>query len=406
MSLSSRVNVFLERARQFSSISPVKSASLYEKDLGRQHQERTMSSEIGMRHSLKSVTRQESDKKHMLGELEIMIEDFFKSRYDVSKKLQTFKHKELKIITDLKKTLDIELEKNKIDDMHTFENLCREKTEKFIQIVKEEAIAMDKKLLDLAKENSKLKQILSEKNIELIDKKNHDSKGNLNSALSRLSNLKNIPKKSCSQLSGLFRITTPDQIPEIIDKIIYKNEEEILCMLTQEIIEKVEESKKNIQSLSISLQKKREYSTALSQKIEDIKNKISISKINHRGSIKDFPKPKELMIYEENLIESIKYPNREFKNPTFGSINDCNYMIGSRDKNDYQVKGLYDKERKKSGEIKSEEVKVGILVDDDELFMADKDNDIGKCADDLTGLSFTAKEILDEVYDQILAEWE
>lgn len=406
MSLSSRVNVFLERARQFSSISPVKSASLYEKDLGRQHQERTMSSEIGMRHSLKSVTRQESDKKHMLGELEIMIEDFFKSRYDVSKKLQTFKHKELKIITDLKKTLDIELEKNKIDDMHTFENLCREKTEKFIQIVKEEAIAMDKKLLDLAKENSKLKQILSEKNIELIDKKNHDSKGNLNSALSRLSNLKNIPKKSRSQLSGLFRITTPDQIPEIIDKIIYKNEEEILCMLTQEIIEKAEESKKNIQNLSISLQKKREYSTALSQKIEDIKNKISISKINHRGSIKDFPKPKELMIYEENSIENIKYPNREFKNPTFGSINDCNYMVGSRDKYDYQVKGLNDKERKKSGEIKSEEVKVGILVDDDELFMADKDNDIGKCADDLTGLSFTAKEILDEVYDQILAEWE
>ena len=164
MSLSKRVNVFLERARQLQSASPklskkppspVKSNSPYEPKPT----------------SPTTSIKQTSIENDLVQNLETMIETFLKTRTETSKRLDLHKQKESKFIEGIKKSLEFEIEKKKSSGLLEMEKEFKEKTEKVLMIVKQEALNVDKKLVEMQNENLKLKQALSEKNIEVIDKK-------------------------------------------------------------------------------------------------------------------------------------------------------------------------------------------------------------------------------------------
>lgn len=164
MSLSKRVNVFLERARQLQSASPkllakprspVKSTSPHEPKPA----------------SPTAPIKQTNIENDLLQNLETMIETFLKTRTETSKRLELHKQKESKFIEEIKKSLEFEIERKKSSGLAEMEKEFKEKTEKVLMIVKQEAMNIDKKLVEMQNENLKLKQALSEKNIEVIDKK-------------------------------------------------------------------------------------------------------------------------------------------------------------------------------------------------------------------------------------------
>lgn len=409
MSLSNRVNVFLERARQFSSTSPIKTTYSQKKIPTKAQQEKTLPGEIRSKSSSKLQTKRENSQQNLVVDLEDMINDFLKSRCDANKKLHTHKQKELKIISDLKQTLDIELEKSRSQDIYSFEKLCQEKTEKVLLIVKEEAIAMDKKLLKLTHENIRLKQILSEKNIEIVDKKLWDERSNVKGILTKLSTLKSISKKSLNKLSELLRATHPNQVPHVIQKILNSNEKEILCMLSLEILEKNEEFEKDLQLLKESLQVKSDYSLSLSEKVRDLEIQLGILPTVHRGSIKDYPKPKEIIIPDEYSLDSLKDPI----NPSFGSKTEENYNFfstpfGQGGRVESSIEFKQDSYSIFSGNNQSQEIlkKPSMQTDDDELFMIDKYANMTPSEENSLRHTISAHEVLENIYGEILTEFE
>ncbi|OMJ81950.1 hypothetical protein SteCoe_17490 [Stentor coeruleus] len=409
MSLSNKVNVFLERARQFSGTSPIKTTYSQKRIPTKTQQEKTLPNNMQSKSSSKFQSKSDLSQQNLVVDLEDLINDFLKSRCDANKKLHTHKQKELKIISDIKQTLDIELEKSKSQDISSFEKLCQEKTEKVLLIVKEEAKAMDKKLLKLTHENTKLKQILSEKNIEIVDKKLWDERTNIKTILTKLSTSKSISKKSLSKLSELLRATNPNQVAKVIEKILNNNENEILCMLSLEILEKTEEFEKDLQLLKESIQVKREYSFSLSEKIRDLEMQCGILPIIHRGSIKDFPKPKEIIIPDEYSLDSLKDPI----NPSFGSKPEENYNFfsapfGQGGRVESSIEFKQDSYSIFSGNNQSQEMlkKPSVLTDDDELFMIDKYASMSPSEENSLRHAISAHEVLENIYGEILTEFE
>lgn len=162
MSLSKRVNVFLERARQIQTASPKLQMSSRSPVKSNQHSKPA---------SPTLPTRQEKIEKDLLENLESMVETFLKTRNETSKRLEIHKQKESKFIEEIKKSLELEIEKKKSLGLAELEKEYKEKTDKVLKIVRQEALNIDRKLVEIQSENLKLKQKLSEKNIEVIDMK-------------------------------------------------------------------------------------------------------------------------------------------------------------------------------------------------------------------------------------------
>ena len=169
MSNANRANVFLERARQLSSSSPLKN-NYSSKSPGTSFEERPSNSSIKQDRRLVHTPSQ-STEPDIINTLETMIDDFLMSRYSTHKKIENHKQNEFRVITELKKTLDAEIEKSKTNDMKVLEKVYKDKADKVLMIVKQEALSMDKKLSAFREENNRLKQALSEKNIQAVDAK-------------------------------------------------------------------------------------------------------------------------------------------------------------------------------------------------------------------------------------------
>lgn len=112
-----------------------------------------------------------STEASLISDIEQMIDSFLRNRTDTLKRVISTQHKESKFVEEVKKTIEAEKQKSKNSGFADIEKEYKDKAEKILMIVKQEASRIDAKLVELQAENSKLKFQLSEKNIEAVDKK-------------------------------------------------------------------------------------------------------------------------------------------------------------------------------------------------------------------------------------------
>ena len=182
MSLSKRVNVFLERARNLQPTSPklsnpARSPTKHLED----RQGKPSSPAITQAKQLKPPPE-----ASLISDIEQMIDSFLRNRSDTLKRVISTQHKELQFVEEVKKTIEAEKLKSKNSGFANIEKEYKDKAEKILMIVKQEASRIDAKLVEFQAENLKLKLQLSEKNIEAVDRKLQKEIFNIEQVLNEL----------------------------------------------------------------------------------------------------------------------------------------------------------------------------------------------------------------------------
>ena len=375
MSITNRVNVFLERARQLSSTSPIKSPYVSKSPL-KSHEERLLQND--------STIRQERKISHLSkinsvpnngNNLESMVEDFLKSRYTAHKKRENHNEKELKVITELKNTLDLEIEKSKINtNNQSLEKTYNEKADKVLMIVKHEAMNMDKKLKTLQEENIKLKQMLSEKNIEIVDAKINRKRLTVQEILQMFSSRFNGELELPEEFSTSTAILRNNikGIMQKYEKYIKNIDNNDIYHVTTLMCFKI------LEIQDIHTEEYAKYSKILSQQQDVariIQEKLKNSQENHR-----------------KIKQALGEKNAKV------SISSCNKADLKSDNANYQNKEEHKEKIQFSAEI----------INEDEIFMTtsesvEKDQDFLQSS---SKLSLNASGILYNIYEEILDDAE
>jgi hypothetical protein len=342
MSITNRVNIFLERARQLSSSSPLKTTKVSKTS---PHGDKL---NVQQSKPAKKLTRP-VPKSDIVHSLESMIDDLLESRYSVNKKIESHKQKELSVITELKKILDVEINKNKITDLQSCEKLYKEKNEKVLAIVRQEALNMDKKLSEITAENFKLKQALTAKNIEFVDKKIFGEK--INGIITdKAHKTGNFDSQIKSILLLGYKNLFSDKIDDLIADIVGDNEYNLIPEICSALCE--------IKNTSYKLEL-------------DISNSFDLT-TKHIGNLR--LKIKDNPFYSQDNYEA-----------NFGDNSlDYDYRIEDNRKNQ-------DSTQKSFGNT--------MYFDEDEIFMTNT-------PEVPESISITPKSILDSIYEEVLKDIE
>jgi hypothetical protein len=286
MAISTRVNVFLERARMLSSSSPkVQNKS---KSPTRMQEDRSLRVNSPFQtHTRKGSTGKIAE-NDPITEMETTLNDFMRSRYNISKTIESHKQIEQRFIRDLKSTLEGEIEKNKYNEHGNGERSYKEKAEKVLMIVKEQALSIDRKMNQLKQENAQLKQMLTEKNLEMVDQKLNEERANVGffiDEMAKKSARRGFEREEISRIAALadFKMR-PKQLEDLITQIIQNNEKEMIGEICRSIVEKQNEFDIHFESLKITIEEKRSYSEFLTQKLKAIKEgKNFVEQKNNRN---------------------------------------------------------------------------------------------------------------------------
>lgn len=320
MSAANRVNVFLEKARMLSSSSPTK--NIYaSKSPSRIPPAKSPRFVSPMKQERKTISgTRTSAEPDLINNLENMIEDFLKSRYSAHEKIQSYKENEFKVITELKETLDAEIEKSKANDINNWEKHYKDKAEKVMMIVKQEAMNMDKKLVEIRNENIILKQRLSEKNIEEVDKKIFIEARSVHGILNRLGEK---VEEFLTEKGGICIATlmtfkpSPVECAGLIKKIVADSDQDLTPNIAQEIV-KVQSSLKEFKAkFEVLLKKKTETKEKILKQIEkelELIDEKEKEKENEKEKEKVKEEKQKTISEEENKIIEEKPLNSDMSN--------------------------------------------------------------------------------------------
>lgn len=102
-----------------------------------------------------------------LTEIENLVESLMKTRQNLDEKIKEQQEKEFEVISMIKDSLSKSKAKEEQFDsvqaaeMYLLFRAYKKKTEKLLEVVREEAQVMDKKLSELQKENERLKSLIA-----------------------------------------------------------------------------------------------------------------------------------------------------------------------------------------------------------------------------------------------------
>ena len=307
--MANRVNVFLERARQLSSISPLKIPA---KTPTKSADDKTARS-ISPNSSEKPFqSNKKTNDPDVINNLESMIENFLQSRYNIHKKIENHKQKELKVISELKKTLEDQIEKSKSNDLQICEKIYQAKAEKVLMIVKQEALNMDKKLAALNEENFRLKKALLEKKIEYVDNKILGKVLNADEVVAKLAQ-KSFAKGSEESIEKIVNLKRFCEFDEVFQNI--QDFEEVYHEICWKIIEIRKDSKEFNEKAEKRLENMKKIAENISLQIKKIENgrhldenteKYVIKLEGYQESIFSIQKKEEKQSFESNHLENIE----------------------------------------------------------------------------------------------------
>lgn len=337
MSAANRVNVFLEKARMLSSSSPTK--NIYaSKSPSRMPSAKSPRVVSPMKQEKKNISAtRTSAEPDLINNLENMIEEFLKSRYSAHEKIQNYKENEFRVIAELKETLDVEIEKSKANDVNNWEKHYKDKAEKVMMIVKQEAMNMDKKLVEIRNENSQLKQRLSEKNIEEVDKKIFTESRSINGILNRLCEKaeKVLTEKGRICIATLMTFKPlPVECAGLIKKIVADADQDLTPNIAQEII-KVQNSLKEFKTkFEVLLKNKKELKEKILKQIEREQERIDEQKKKTKIILEDENKITEEKLSEISNLDSLSHtdPNEIIGEKT-SDVDSLNYTESESKKN-------------------------------------------------------------------------
>jgi hypothetical protein len=264
MSLSKRVNVFLERARNLHSTSP----KLTQKSRSPVKQLETYSPKNSFTPSSKPC-----QENPLIADLEQMIDSFLRSRTDTLKRVENTSQKERKFIEEVKKTIESEKIKSKNSGISDMEKEYKEKAEKILAIVKQEASRIDRKLVELQAENLKLKQQLTEKNLEVVDKKLLREVYSVDQVLSNLSSdlkvndQKEVTKKLLNIKGTVYDGSLDSEIFHLLS-----DTDNLSSILAFEILSKSSSWESRLNSLEQEIEKRRSKYQNLDHQIKNLLN--------------------------------------------------------------------------------------------------------------------------------------
>ena len=228
-----------------------------------------------------------------------MIDSFLRNRSDTLKRVSSTQHKESKFVEEVKKTIELEKQKSKNSGLAEIEKEYKDKAEKLLMIVKQEAARIDGKLVDLQGENARLKSSLSEMKVLAVDIKLRREVYNIEQVLNELrvrtgdGDLESDKIRKLIELKGMVYDGSLDQeICEIV------GDDEMICYPISEVI----------------LAKKLEWDG----RIRGLEQEIECRRVRYQGldqEIKGF-----WMRRREELCEEEEFGTRETRSDTFGNV--------------------------------------------------------------------------------------
>jgi len=183
---NSRVSSFVQRAKKLSSYSnkspsitnssetPPKLKLFDQKDSSQDSEKlkSVVHKSIERGSPVEQVKTTKEPKNPTIEHMQRVFENFLKSRKKAKEEQKTIRETEEKVIERIKNSIRSEKERYKsYSKTEELESAYKNKSEKVMNIVQEQALKMDKKLSELQEENARLKQQLAAKTLTSVDGK-------------------------------------------------------------------------------------------------------------------------------------------------------------------------------------------------------------------------------------------